>query len=88
MDFSEIPHALSTSESSGDSTVDALVAGSAYKWGSSNLMGESVTVTYSFMTANPSYNSDDSTFAVFNDTMQDAARLALAMRRNSSKEQA
>jgi len=78
MDFSEIPHALSTSESSGDSTVDALVAGSAYKWGSSNLMGESVTVTYSFMTANPSYNSDDSTFAVFNDTMQDAARLALA----------
>ncbi|MEQ8816123.1 MAG: hypothetical protein RLO51_17230 [Thalassobaculum sp.] len=76
--FDQTRHALSTSESSGDGTIDALVAGTAYKWGSSNLMGEAVTVTYSFMSANPSYNSGDTTFAEFNATMKAAARLALA----------
>ncbi len=73
----ETRHALSTAESSGDSTVDALVAGSASKWGSSHLMGEAATVTYSFMTANPSYNAGDATFAEFNSSMKAAARLAL-----------
>lgn len=69
---------LSTSESSGDSTIDALVAGTSYKWGPTGLMGQSVTVTYSFMTSAPSYNSGTTTFQEFNDTMKAAARLALA----------
>ena len=70
--------ALTGSESSGDGTVDALLAGSSYKWGPIGLMGQSVTVTYSFMTSNPDYNSADPTFATFNAAMQAATRLALA----------
>lgn len=69
--------ALSALESSGDATIDALVAGTSYKWGPSGLMGQSVTVTYSFMTAAPSYNASAS-FAPFTDSMKAAARLALA----------
>ncbi|MEQ8398617.1 matrixin family metalloprotease [Thalassobaculum sp.] len=70
--------ALTSSESSGDGTIDALVAGSSSKWGPIGLMGQSVTVTYSFLTSNPSYNSTASNFQEFNVTMKSAARLALA----------
>lgn len=69
--------ALSASESSGDDTIDALVAGNSSKWGPAGLMGQSVTVTYSFMTAAPSYNASAS-FQAFSETMKAAARLALA----------
>lgn len=70
--------ALSGSASSGYDSVDALVVGTSSKWGPSGLMGQSVTVTYSFMTSNPSYNSGDSTFLEFNATMKAAAQSALA----------
>lgn len=70
--------ALSASESSGDSTVDALVAGTSYKWGPIGLMGQSVTVTYSFMTSVPSYNAGITSFEVFNEAMKAATRLAMA----------
>lgn len=75
---SEIRHGLSASESSGDGTVDALVAGTSYKWGPIGLMGQAVTVTYSFMTSLPSYNSTASNFQAFTDAMKTAARSALA----------
>src|SRR3546814_16016196 len=41
-------------------------------------MGQAVTVTYSFMTATPSYGPDVTNFQVFNDAMRAAARQALA----------
>ena len=70
-------HELSGASSSGNGVVDALVAGSPYKWGPSGLMGQAVTVTYSFMESNPSYNASDGTFQAFNEAMRSAARLAL-----------
>lgn len=68
---------LSGSESSGDDTIDALVAGGTSKWGPIGLMGKSVGVTYSFLTSAPSYNPVSS-FQEFNATMKSAARLAFA----------
>src|SRR3546814_15448527 len=41
-------------------------------------MGQAVTVTYSFMTATPSYGPDVTNFQVFNDAMRTAAGQALA----------
>lgn len=73
----EVRQYLSASESSGDDTIDALVAGGDYKWGPSGFMGQSTTVTYSFLTSAPSYNPVSS-FQEFNDTMKSAARLAFA----------
>src|SRR3546814_13557915 len=46
--------ALTASQTSGDSIVDALVAGGWSQWGPVGLMGQAVTVTYSCMTAPPS----------------------------------
>lgn len=68
---------LSGSETSGDDTIDALVVGTASKWGPSGLMGKSVGVTYSFLTSAPSYNAVSS-FQEFNATMKSAARQAFA----------
>ncbi|HEY9566463.1 MAG TPA: hypothetical protein VIR38_00115, partial [Thalassobaculum sp.] len=70
--------ALTASQTSGDSIVDALVAGGWSKWGPVGLMGQAVTVTYSFMTATPSYGPDVTNFQVFNDAMRTAAGQALA----------
>lgn len=67
---------LSTAESSGDSNLDAVVVGTASKWGI-GMMGVSTSVTYSFMESLPSYHGEDSTFMVFNDAMKTAARSAL-----------
>ena len=72
-----IPQYLSGSQASGDSTIDALVLGSDYKWGPSGLMGKSVGVTYSFLTSAPSYNPVSS-FQEFNTAMKAAAREAFA----------
>lgn len=68
---------LSTSESSGDSTIDALVAGLSSKWGPVGFVGQAVTVTYSFLTSAPAYNPVSS-FQEFNDAMKAATRLAFA----------
>jgi serralysin len=68
--------ALSTSEASGDDSIDAVVASVSSKWGPS-MMGVSHTVTYSFMESLPSYHTSDGTFTVFNDTMETMARAAL-----------
>src|SRR3546814_18604438 len=69
--------ALTASQTSGDSIVDALVAGGWSKWGPVGLMGQAVTVTYSFMTATPSSGTDVTTFQMFNDPMRTAAAPAL-----------
>src|SRR3546814_9405806 len=72
--------ALTASQTSGDSIVDALVAGGWSKWGPVGLMGQAVTVTYSFMTATPSYGPVVTNFKVFNDALRPAAGQALAVR--------
>lgn len=58
--------------------VEALLAGSEYVW--SAQVGSPITLTYSFMTAPPSYGSGRqlSTFQPFSENMQAATRLALA----------
>jgi serralysin len=68
---------LSSSQSSGVSQVDALVLGSAYKWGPVGLMGAATTVTYSFMASAPSYAGYDGSFEPFNATMKAATRTAM-----------
>src|SRR3546814_20639340 len=50
--------ALTASQTSGDSIVDAIVAGGWPKWGPVWLMGTGVTVHDSFMTAPPSHGPD------------------------------
>jgi len=70
---------LDSAESSGVDEIDALVAGTAYKWGPIGLMGASVAVSYSFMDSVPDYydSGEISGFAAFTSAMEDAARSAL-----------
>jgi serralysin len=68
--------ALSGSETSGDNNIDTVVVGASSKWGI-GMMGVGTTVTYSFMDSLPSYHDADSSFTVFNSTMEAAARSAL-----------
>ena len=69
---------LTGSETSGDSNLDAVVAGVSSKWGI-GMMGVGTTVTYSFMDSLPSYHDPDSSFTVFNSAMETAARSALSV---------
>src|SRR3546814_787989 len=65
--------ALTASQTSGDSIVDALVAGGWSKWGPVGPMGQAATVTYSFMTATPSSGPEVTNFQVLTAALRKAA---------------
>ena len=69
---------LEGSASSGDYEVDTLVYSLTNRWNYTQPVGSPTTVTYSFMTSVPSYESGVVDFQVFNDTMKAAAESALA----------
>ena len=69
---------LEGAASSGDYEVDCLVAGLASRWNFTQPVGSPASVTYSFMTAVPSYEQDVTNFQAFTDTMKAAAVSALA----------
>ena len=67
---------LSTSESSGNDSVDALVSSLSSTWGTSGLAGTSASITYTFLTEEPSYHSGG--MQELTDTAKEQARVALA----------
>ncbi|WP_448208564.1 M10 family metallopeptidase C-terminal domain-containing protein, partial [Azospirillum sp. sgz302134] len=46
---------VSATISSGNTNIDALLAGSAYRWNANTAVGTAVTLTYSFLTSVPTY---------------------------------
>jgi len=62
----------------GDYRVDTMIAGLDYRWNANTPLGSSVTVTYSFMRAKPTYGGTDNDggygFSMFNATQQSAVR--------------
>ena len=65
----------------GDNSIDSLLAGANYRWNVGSDYGSAVTVTYSFMTAAPSYasQSDSAGFAAMSTSEQAAVESALAL---------
>ena len=82
MAYTPNPTVVNNLKISGDYRIDALIYPDNGRWNVGTGVGKAVTLTYSFMTAAPSYggnvSSTDANFYVFNDAQQAATKAVLA----------